>query len=67
LGAILTGIYANREDAVLYVKADRGLDYGKVLEAMDIASKNGVRVVGAITDQLPGTVSSVAGDLISKQ
>jgi hypothetical protein len=34
---------------------------------MDIASKNGVRVVGAITDQLPGTVSSVAGDLISKQ
>ncbi len=67
LGAILTGIYANREDAVLYVKADRGLDYGLVLEAMDIASKNGVRVVGAITDQLPGTVSSVAGDLISKQ
>jgi len=67
LGAILTGIYSGREDAVLYVKADRGLDYGKVLEAMDIASKNGVRVVGAISDQLPGTVSSVAGDLISKQ
>jgi hypothetical protein len=29
---------------------------------MDIASKNGVRMVGAITDQVPGTVSTVAGD-----
>jgi biopolymer transport protein TolR len=67
LGQLLAAIYSAREDAVLYVKADRGLDYGKVLEAMDIASKNGVRVVGAITDQLPGTVSSVAGDIISKQ
>jgi biopolymer transport protein TolR len=67
LGQLLAAIYSAREDAALYVKADRGLDYGKVLEAMDIASKNGVRVVGAITDQLPGTVSSVAGDIISKQ
>jgi hypothetical protein len=30
---------------------------------MDIASKNGVRMVGAITDQIPGTESSVAGDI----
>ncbi len=67
LGQVLSNIYAAREDVVLYIKADRGLDYGKVLEAMDIAAKNGVRVVGAITDQLPGTVSTVAGDLISKQ
>jgi biopolymer transport protein TolR len=66
LGELLSQIYANREDAILYVKADRELEWTKVLEAMDIASKNGVRVVGAISDQIPGTVSTVAGDIIAK-
>jgi hypothetical protein len=33
-----------------------------VLDAIDIASKNGVRVVGAISDQRPGTESSVEED-----
>jgi len=36
-----------------------------VLDAMDLAMKNGVRVVGMISDQKPGTISTVAGD--SKQ
>ena len=31
---------------------------------MDIASKNGVRVVGAISEQQPGTKSTVAGDAV---
>ncbi len=34
-----------------------------MLDAIDIAAHNGVRVVGAISDQQPGTVSSVAGDI----
>jgi hypothetical protein len=29
---------------------------------MDVAMKNGVRMVGLISDQKPGTVSTVAGD-----
>jgi hypothetical protein len=33
-----------------------------VLNALDIAAKNGVRVTGMITDQVPGTRSSVVGD-----
>ena len=49
-------------DKILYVKADRNLDYSKVLDAIDIVAKNGVRVTGMITDQKPGTQSSVAGD-----
>ena len=49
-------------DKILYVKADKNLTYEKVLDAMDIASRNGVRVVGAVSDQQPGTESSVAGD-----
>ena len=54
-----------RDDYIMYFKADKNLDYSKVLDAMDIAMKNGVRVVGMIGDQKPGTVSTVAGD--SKQ
>jgi biopolymer transport protein TolR len=56
---------ARTSDKILYVKADRNLDYSKVLDAIDIAAHNGVRVVGAISDQQPGTESTVAGDLPS--
>ena len=49
-------------DKILYVKADRNLQYVKVLDAIDIVAKNGVRVTGMITDQQPGTESSVLGD-----
>ena len=52
-------------DQILYVKADKGLEYGKILDAIDIASKSGVRMVGAITDQQPGTASTVVGDELS--
>ncbi len=62
LGETLTRIYANREDHVLYVKADKDLLYQKVIEIMDIAAHNGVRVVGAISEQQPGTQSTVPGD-----
>ena len=64
LGDHLSKIYAARTtDKILYVKAHRALEYEKVLDAMDVASKNGVRVVGAISDQRPGTMSTVEGDV----
>ena len=53
---------ARTVDKIMYVKADRNLDYSKIQDAVDIISKNGVRVAGMITDQQPGTSSSVAGD-----
>lgn len=53
---------ARTEDKILYLKADKTLDYAKVLDAIDLASKNGVRVIGMISDQRQGTVSTVAGD-----
>ena len=65
LGDLLQSIYSLRTvDQILYVKADKNLEYGRILDAMDVASRNGVRVVGAITDQVPGTESGVAGDEI---
>ena len=57
---------ARTEDKILYLKADKTLDYSKVIDAVDIASKNGVRVVGMISDQKSGTVSTVAGDTKAK-
>ncbi len=62
----LKAIYSqpDRDDYVLYLKADKNLKYEKVLDAMDIAAKNGVRVVAMIGEQKPGTESTVPGDVI---
>ena len=63
LPELLKNIYDTRtEDKIMYLKADQNLDYGKVLTALDIAAKNGVRVTGMITEQTPGTRSVVPGD-----
>jgi biopolymer transport protein TolR len=65
LGPALKAIYdARTEDKILYLKADQNLEYSKVLDAIDVASKNGVRVTGMISDQKPGTQSSIASDII---
>ena len=56
-------IYENRtSDKVMYLKADKELLYSKVVDATDMAAKNGVRVLGLISDQKNGTVSTVVGD-----
>jgi biopolymer transport protein ExbD len=53
---------ARQVDKVMYLKADKDLMYSKVVDATDLAAKNGVRVLGLISDQKAGTVSTVAGD-----
>ena len=63
LGEKLKTIYdARTVDKILYVKADKNLEYVKVIDALDIAATAGVRVTGLISDQRPGTMSTVAGD-----
>jgi Biopolymer transport protein len=65
LAARLKAIFETRElDKLLYVKAHKDLDYGKVLDALDIAARNDVRVTGLITDQRPGTISLITSDNI---
>jgi biopolymer transport protein ExbD len=52
LPAQLTNLYATRTaDKILYLKADGGIDFGRVQAALEIARKAGVRVVGAIAEQ----------------
>ena len=52
----LKAIYdARTEDKILYIVADKNLEYAKVQDAVDIAAKAGVRVTGLISEQQPGT------------
>ena len=64
VAAALKHIYVDtpRDDYIMYLKADKNLDYSKVLDALDVATHNGVRVVGMIGEQKNGTVSTVPGD-----
>ena len=48
----LTALYAVRtKDKILFLKADRDLQFSRVQEAIEIARRAGVAVVGAIADQ----------------
>jgi len=48
----LRQLYAARTvDKILYLKADENLEYARVQEAVELARKAGVRVIGAISDQ----------------
>jgi len=61
----LKAIYDVRTiDKILYVKAHKDIEYEKVIDALDIAAAAGVRVTGLISDQRPGTMSTVPGDNI---
>ena len=63
LPQLLKTIYdARTEDKILYVKAHKDIEYAKVIDALDVASRNGVRVVGMISEQKSGTQSTVPGD-----
>lgn len=48
----LISIYAARTvDKIMFLKADANITYGRVQQAIAIARKAGVRVIGAITDK----------------
>jgi biopolymer transport protein ExbD len=48
----LVTLYANRTvDKILFLKADENIDFARVQQAIEIARKAGVRVIGAIAEQ----------------
>jgi|DewCreStandDraft_5_1066085.scaffolds.fasta_scaffold03710_3 biopolymer transport protein ExbD len=62
LEQVLRQAYATRpEDHVLYLKADREVGYDKVLTAIDIARRVGVRRIGAITEVPKGAARASGG------
>jgi biopolymer transport protein TolR len=53
--ADLTAKYANRtSDKILFFKADLGLKYSKVQEAIEVGRRSGARVLMAITERTGG-------------
>ncbi len=55
LEAQLRSLYATRSvDKILFLKADENLEFARIQEAVEIARKAGVRVLGTITEQNRG-------------
>ena len=51
-----------RDEYIMYVKAHRDLQYVKVVDALDLIARSGVRVAALITEQAPGTESLLESD-----
>ena len=66
LETMVRNIYGveGRDDYIMYVKAHRDLQYLKVVDALDILSRAGVRMAALITDQSPGTESLIESDRV---
>ena len=61
LAGRLNALYRNRaKDRVLYLKADSGLAFGRIEEAIGIAQRAGVRVIAAVTEPKPTGSPSAA-------
>ncbi|MBL8115497.1 MAG: protein TolR [Acidobacteria bacterium] len=46
----LTSVLKSRKDKAVYLKADRNLPYGVVVETMDVLNRAGVEGLGMVTD-----------------
>jgi biopolymer transport protein ExbD len=54
----LSALYENRsKDKILFLKADQNIDFGRVQQALEVARRAGVRVVGAISEQKQSLVA----------
>lgn len=60
----LKAIYAAREeDKILYFRADKGLKYARIQDAVEMARQAGVRVMAAITEiETTGSIFDVKKD-----
>lgn len=51
LAEALENVYMNREDRILYFKADANLDYGTIEDVLAMAREAGVRVLATIVEE----------------
>jgi biopolymer transport protein TolR len=65
LGGALTALYpAGAPNRVLYIRAHRELPYGDISEAIDVARRSGVAVVGMVSEQKRVPVGSTVPRLL---
>ncbi len=50
----LTPVLKSRGDNALFLKGDRDVPYGKVVELLDLLQKNGITRIGMVTDRPRG-------------
>jgi biopolymer transport protein ExbD len=53
---------ARPQDKVLFLKADKGLDYSEILQAMKVARDAGARVVAAVSEAPPNSEDEGGGN-----
>jgi biopolymer transport protein TolR len=48
---VLTPMVRGRSDETVFLKGDRDVPYGRVIEVLDILHKGGIEKVGMVTDR----------------
>jgi len=49
---VLTPLLRGREDETVFLKGDRDVPYGRVIEVLDLLHKGGISKVGMVTERL---------------
>ncbi|MBC7361824.1 MAG: biopolymer transporter ExbD [Candidatus Aminicenantes bacterium] len=44
--------FYNKTKKIIYIRADRNLNYGQLIQVLDIVKKSGIEVVGLVTEPL---------------
>ena len=52
---VLTPMLRDRSDETVFLKGDRDVAYGKVIEVLDLLHRSGIEKVGMVTERLDGT------------
>ena len=61
LGAKLTEEIGEKKERIVLIKADRDVDYGTVMGAMDALREAGIENIGLITDPMPQAATTASG------
>jgi len=55
LEEVLVPMLQNRPDEPVFIKGDRGVEYGRVIEVLDLLHQAGVTRIGMVTDRSEGS------------
>ncbi len=44
--------FFNKTKKIIYIRADRNLNYGQLIQVLDIVKKSGIEIVGLVTEPL---------------
>ena len=62
LAVKLRAIAANRGDARIFVRGDKAIDYGRVMQVMGVLDAGGFREVGLVTEMMPDAPAAAEDD-----